>query len=200
MRTVLIASPYANLASVARALRKTGADLELTADARVIETASRIVLPGVGAFAAASRWLESTRVAAAIRSAVTRGASLLGICVGHQLLFESSDEIEPARGLALLPGRVSRFDAGLPVPQIGWNRVHHDGDPLFDGIPSGTPFYFVHSFRAAAVPDALEIARADYGESFNAAVRSGRVAGVQFHPEKSSAAGLQLLSNFLGGA
>jgi imidazole glycerol-phosphate synthase subunit HisH len=200
MRTLLIASPYANLFSVARALQEAGADLELTADARVVEAASQIVLPGVGAFAAASRWLESTRIAAAVRSAITRGASLLGICVGHQLLFESSDEIEPARGLAFVPARVSRFEVGLPVPQIGWNRVQHNGDPLFDGILSGTPFYFVHSYRAAAVPDVLEIARADYGESFNAAVRNGRVAGVQFHPEKSSTAGLQLLRNFVRGA
>jgi glutamine amidotransferase len=195
MELVLIDSPVANVANIARALRSVGAELRLTRDADVVRNARRIVLPGVGSFIAAMRWLEDMRIDAALRVAVGRGATLLGICVGHQVLFESSTEMGATRGLGLLGGDVRKLEGPLPVPQIGWNRIAFDSTPLFAGIDSGTPFYFVHSYAAAGVPS--EIARAYYGHSFTAAAHEDRVFGVQFHPEKSSSAGLQVLKNFV---
>ncbi len=195
MEVTLIDSPFSNVANIARALRASGADLRITAEPDVIGDARKLVLPGVGSFAAARRWLRNRAIDDAIRAAVSRGASLLGICVGHQLLFDVSHEMGETAGLALLRGEVRSFDGVLPVPQIGWNRVDFSVNPLFANVPSGTPFYFVNSYAVWSAPD--EIARADYGGSFTAAVQSERVFGVQFHPEKSSVAGLQLLRNFV---
>ncbi len=195
MDVTLIDSPFANVANIARALRASGADLLVTADAGAIAAAHKLVLPGVGSFAAARSWLRDRAIDDAILRAVSGGASLLGICVGHQLLFDVSFEMGRTAGLALLRGEVRPFDGLLPVPQIGWNRVDCDASPLFANVPSGTPFYFVNSYAAVGARD--EIARAEYGGSFTAAAQSGRVFGVQFHPEKSSGAGLQLLRNFV---
>ncbi len=122
MKTTLIDSPVANVANIARALRASGASLEVTRDPADITRAEKLVLPGVGSFGAAMAWLIETRIDDAIRSAVANGASLLGICVGHQLLFDLSHEMGTTRGLGLLRGEVQRFDGPLPVPQIGWNR------------------------------------------------------------------------------
>jgi glutamine amidotransferase len=194
MQVTLIDSPVANTANIARALRASGAELRVTSDASEIASAAKLVLPGVGSFVAAMQWLRETRIDAAILDAVSRGAFLLGICVGHQLLFDTSDELQSTRGLALLRGAVRRFDGALPVPQIGWNRVAARG-PLFDGIADPTPFYFVNSYAAREVDD--EIARAEYNGGFTAAVQRERVCGVQFHPEKSSTAGLRVLRNFI---
>jgi len=193
MKTTLIDSPVANVANIARALRATGAELHVTRDTKEIAKAQKLVLPGVGSFIAAMRWLTENRIDTAIHEAVNRGASLLGICVGHQLLFDVSHEMGSTPGLGLIRGEVHKFDGSLPVPQIGWNRVTARG-PLFDGVEDGV-FYFVNSYAASNVPD--EIARADYGGPFTAAVQRERVVGVQFHPEKSSAAGLRVLRNFV---
>jgi len=189
----LIDSPYANIANISRALRETGASLDVTRDAEAIAKAKKIVLPGVGSFAAAMQWLVDTRIDVALRKAVANGASLLGICVGHQLLFDSSDEMGVTRGLGMIRGDVRRFEGPLPVPQIGWNRVQARGS-LFDGVESEA-FYFVNSYAARGVES--EIASADYNGSFTAAVQRERVFGVQFHPEKSSTAGLRVLRNFV---
>jgi imidazole glycerol-phosphate synthase subunit HisH len=194
LRTTLIDSPVANTANIARALRAVGAELHVTRDAAEIAGAAKLVLPGVGSFVAARQWLRETGIDEAIGDAVARGALLLGICVGHQLLFDESDEVESTRGLGLVRGAVRRFDGALPVPQIGWNSVTTRG-PLFDGIASGTPFYFVNSYAVRDAGD--EIASADYDGRFTAAVQRERVFGVQFHPEKSSAAGLRVLRNFV---
>jgi glutamine amidotransferase len=193
MKTTLIDSPVANVANIARALRAVGAELHLTRDAGKIAKADKLVLPGVGSFVAALRWLTANKIDTAIHDAVTRGASLLGICVGHQLLFDVSHEMGTTPGLGLVRGEVHKFAGILPVPQIGWNRVAARG-ALFDGVEDGV-FYFVNSYAASSAPD--EIARADYGGPFTAAVQNGRVFGVQFHPEKSSAAGLRVLRNFI---
>ncbi len=152
------------------------------------------MLPGVGSFIAAMKWLIDTHIDEAIREAVSRNAFLLGICVGHQLLFDVSTEMGTTPGLGLLRGEVRRFDGPLPIPQIGWNRVEARGT-LFDGVASGTPFYFVNSYAARGVES--EIASADYNGSFTAAVQRERIFGVQFHPEKSSTAGLRVLRNFV---
>jgi glutamine amidotransferase len=192
-RVTLIDSPVANVANIARALRAAGAELIVTSDPRAIATAQKLVLPGVGSFAAAMHWLTANRIDAALREAVAAGAALLGICVGHQLFFDNSREMGVHRGLSLIDGEVVPFDGALPVPQIGWNRVR-GGGPLFAGVENEA-FYFVNSYAARATPH--EIARADYGGPFTAAVQRGRVFGVQFHPEKSSAAGLRVLRNFV---
>jgi imidazole glycerol-phosphate synthase subunit HisH len=197
MTTLLIDSPVANIANIRRALAAASADVTLSADPERIANAPRLVLPGVGSFAAAMRWLDGTGVADAVRSAVSRGALLLGVCVGHQVLFDDSEEDGQRRGLGILRGSVRRFSGALPVPQIGWNRVSPTVGPssLFAGIPSQTPFYFVNSYRVGESDDA--IAYAAYDGPFTAAVARDRVFGVQFHPEKSSAAGLRLLRNFV---
>jgi len=187
MRTTLVDSPVANVANIARALRACGAELQLTRESSVARAARQVVLPGVGSFGAAMAWLTATGIDAALRDAVANGASLLGICVGHQVLFERSYEHGVTRGLGILRGDVVRLDGPLPVPQIGWNRVQWS-----DRADS---YYFVNSFAVRDVPS--QIATADYGGSFTAAVQQGRVFGVQFHPEKSSAAGLAVLRNFL---
>src|SRR5258707_13314774 len=121
MNTTLIDSPVANVANIARGLREAGASLEITRDGGAIARAAKIVLRGVGSFIAAMRWLEENRIDVAIREAVDRGGALLGICVGHQLLFETSDEMGTTRGLGLVTGEVRKFEGALPVPQIGWN-------------------------------------------------------------------------------
>ena len=190
MDVTLIDSPVANVANIARALRAAGAELRVTRDPSMIAAARKLVLPGVGSFIAAMNWLVDNRIDAAIRDAVTNGASLLGICVGHQLLFDLSHEMGTTRGLGLVRGEVVKYDGVLPVPQIGWNRVASTGSVVESGV-----YYFVNSYAATATPH--EIARADYGGPFTAAVQNGRVFGVQFHPEKSSAAGLQVLRNFI---
>jgi glutamine amidotransferase len=193
---ILIDSPYANIANIARALRACGAaELEVTSDPAAIARAKRVVLPGVGSFGAAMRWLRESAIDGAIKDAVADGAALLGICVGHQMLFQQSSEMGVTQGLGLIPGEVCQLEGPLPVPQIGWNRVQFGESALFDGISPGAAFYFVHSYAAFGAID--EIARADYGAPFTAAVARGRVFGVQFHPEKSSEAGLRVLRNFV---
>ena len=193
MKTTLIDSPVANVANIARAMRTAGAELEVTSDPIAIANTQKLVLPGVGSFIAAMQWLTENGIDDAIRDAIKRGASLLGVCVGHQLLFDVSHEMGTTHGLGLVTGEVHKFGGILPVPQIGWNRVAAKG-PLFEGVDDGV-FYFVNSYAAIDAPD--EIARADYGGPFTAAVQRDRVFGVQFHPEKSSAAGLRVLRNFI---
>jgi imidazole glycerol-phosphate synthase subunit HisH len=193
MKTTLIDSPVANVANIARALRVAGADLDVTRDPAAIASARKLVLPGVGSFIAAMRWLTENKIDTAIHRAVSNGASLLGICVGHQLLFDSSSEMGTTPGLGLIRGEVRQFENVLPVPQIGWNRVAARG-PLFGGVENDV-FYFVNSYAAMNTPD--EIAHADYGGPFTAAVQRDHVFGVQFHPEKSSAAGLRVLRNYI---
>jgi len=190
MDVTLIDSPVANVANIARALRAVGADLRVSRDPSVVAKARKLVLPGVGSFVAAMSWLVDNRIDTAIAQAVQQGASLLGICVGHQLLFDLSHEMGTTRGLGLIRGEIVKYDGVLPVPQIGWNRVTSTGPIVGDGV-----YYFVNSYAATSTPH--EIARADYGGSFTAAVQNGRVFGVQFHPEKSSGAGLEVLRNFI---
>src|SRR5258708_10699809 len=173
MTVQLIDSPVANVANIARGLRTAGAELQVTREPEAIKRASKLVLPGVGSFIAAMNWLVENRIDTAVRTAVDGGASLLGICVGHQLLFDVSHEMGTTRGLGLIRGEVQQFDGPLPVPQIGWNRVSARG-PLFACVEEEV-FYFVHSYAAIGVPD--EIARADYGGPFPAAAGNGRRKG-----------------------
>jgi glutamine amidotransferase len=184
-----------NLWSARRALEALGHEVETTRDAEEVSRASLIVLPGVGAFAEAARRLEQMRIGPAIRSAAAGGARVLGICLGLQLLFESSEEGGESRGLALLPGRVARLSGGARVPHVGWNRVvaTRKGTDLF-GEGDGQNFYFVHSFVVRPASEDLVLARCLHGESFAAAVGGDGCIGFQFHPEKSGDAGLRLLA------
>lgn len=185
-----------NLRSVTNALAHLGVAHAVTDDPEVVARAEKVVLPGVGAAAACMGALRARGLADALRSC---GAPVLGICLGMQVLAELSDEGDPpVECLGILPGRVERFSEGLKVPHIGWNtvRVLHQDDPLFHRVAEDEPFYFLHGYRLRTEP-AFVLAETTYGAPYPSAVRRGRVWGVQFHPEKSGPAGLQLLRNFV---
>ena len=189
-----------NLGSAAKALRRAGAQVELTDDPERLSCAEALVLPGDGAFGAARRELAARRLDELIVDAARRGRPILGICVGMQLLLETSDEGGEQPGLGLLPGRVRRFGDGLRVPHVGWNRLEiRRPHPILDGVPSGCHVYFVHSYFCE-VSESLVIAESDYGRHFPAIVADDNILGVQFHPEKSQDVGLKLVENFVGWA
>lgn len=194
MKIVLPDLGLSNLWSVHRALEVLGHEPVATRDPAAIASAGFLVLPGVGAFAEAARRMENAGIGEAIRCAARAGSPVLGICLGMQLLFESSEEGGESRGLGLLPGRVTRLSGGERVPHVGWNQVvaTERGRSLF-GNGGGADFYFVHSFAARPVSDDLVLARCLHGESFPAAVGRGALLGFQFHPEKSGDAGVRLL-------
>lgn len=195
----VIDSGGANIASLLYALQRLGARAELTRDADRIRAASHVLLPGVGAAHDTMRRLDDSGLTALIP---TLTQPLLGICLGMQLLYDASAEAAggaaATRGLGIVPGRVERLRASpeQPVPHMGWNQAELlTDDPLFAGMASGAYFYFVHSFAAPLSADT--IAACDYGGRFTAAVRRGNFRGVQFHPERSAAAGARLLANFI---
>jgi glutamine amidotransferase len=197
MRVVLVDSGGANIGSVRYALQRLGVDAELSGDGDVIRRADRVILPGVGAAAAAMQRLRELDLVATLRA---RDKPLLGICLGMQLLYAMSEEGD-VECLGLLPGRVRRMHGspGVRIPHMGWNRLRKRGEPsLLDGIVDGAQAYFVHGY-AADVDDAT-IASCEHGESFAAVVQNGHIAGAQFHPERSGPVGLRLLANFLGSA
>jgi len=185
-----------NLGSVAKALDYLGFSNRITQDPEQVASAERLILPGVGAMEYAVRQLERLGLDQAIRSYLSTGRPFLGICLGMQLMFESSEEGN-ARGLGLLPGVVRRFPAqpGLKVPHMGWNRLENSRLPI---LPEGGSFYFVHSYYADPADPALVAARSTHGIPFAAAVQTGPILLTQFHPEKSGDAGLELLSRWAG--
>jgi len=186
-----------NLGSVTKGFRHAGAEVVLTGDPEALRAADAIVLPGDGAFAATMDEVTRRGLVPVLREAVAEGQPLLGICIGMQLLFEESEEHGRHRGLGFLPGRVRRFEDGLPVPHMGWNRLHAtQPHPLLDGHEDGAHVYFVHSYYCDA-PASVTLATSDYGREFAAVVGRGSVLGVQFHPEKSQAVGLRLVRNFV---
>ena len=186
-----------NVRSAQMALEHVGADVELTGDAARIHSADAVVLPGVGAFPKAMSELERRGLVDVVGEAAA-SKPVLGICLGMQLLFESSTEMGGGQGLGLLEGPVRELDAGgLKVPQIGWNEVAWGmQSPLVEGLPERTPMYHVHSFAPRPEDASVVLGTATYGSEFVSAVGRGNVFGVQFHPEKSSAHGLALLRNF----
>ncbi|MBI4084010.1 MAG: imidazole glycerol phosphate synthase subunit HisH [Candidatus Lambdaproteobacteria bacterium] len=186
-----------NLHNLKNALDFQGIPNRIVREPQELEEAERIMLPGVGAFRPAIERLQRAGMEPVIRRKIDQGVPFLGICIGLQLLFEMSEEGGPNRGLGLIAGRVVRFRTALKVPQIGWNQVAlQRPDPLLEGIPDGSYFYFVHSYHAALADPADALGLTDYGVMFPAIVRHGNVWGVQFHPEKSQHAGLRLLRNF----
>jgi len=188
-----------NLRSVEKALEHVGVRATIASDAATVRAADGLILPGVGAFPKAMEGVRRLGLDELIAERRAAGVPVLGICLGLQLLFDSTTELGGAEGLGLLAGGVAGLEApGLKVPHIGWSPVRWEKDsPLTDGIESETPFYFVHSF--APSPQASDLlGSAAYGARFACAAERDNVFGVQFHPEKSSAAGLRLLSNFAG--
>lgn len=186
-----------NLASVRKAFAKIGAEAKVTSSPDEIAGAEKVVLPGVGAFGKAVEHLAEQGLVEQVRKAIAEGKPFLGICLGMQLLFASSEEAPGMKGLGILPGNVRRFRGVTKVPQIGWNEVHQTRtSPLFASIPEAAYFYFVHSYYVAPQDHATVLALADYGGEYAAAVGKENVWGVQFHPEKSQAWGLALLRNF----
>ncbi len=214
MKAVVVDAGVGNLGNLERAIRHVGADCRVTADPGTIAAARCLVLPGVGAFRPPRETLRGA-MEEALREALGEGAWLLGICVGFQLLFERSEEFGTTDGLGLLPGDVRRLPGSVPLPHIGWNRLHDERPHgLFAGVPAGSYFYFVHSYAPLAEPaseetperppeapfdttDGVCLARATHGASFVAVAGRGRVLGTQFHPERSGRAGLALLGNYL---
>jgi imidazole glycerol-phosphate synthase subunit HisH len=189
-----------NRRSVEKALEHVGARVARTADRDEIVAADAIVLPGVGAFPEAMRRLHALDLVDAIRERAAAGVPLLGICLGMQLLFDSSEEHEGAAGLGLLPGTVTRLDApGLKVPHIGWNTVTFTRpSALTVGLGEAAAFYHVHTYACRPQDESDVVGRGEYGERFVSIVERDNVMGVQFHPEKSSLDGLALLRNFAG--
>lgn len=189
-----------NLRSVSKALEHLGAECRLCRTGRSLKGASRIILPGVGAFGDAMKELEARGFAAPIKYSLEKGAKLLGVCLGLQLLFDSSEEAKGTPGLGILPGKVLRFRSPkVKVPHMGWNDVRVlTRHPLLKGIRTGDYFYFVHSFYAKPKTARLALANCKYGaQVFAAIVGNERIAATQFHPEKSQDAGLRLLRNFI---
>ena len=185
-----------NLRSVANAFDAIGCKTRVTRDPDELATASAIVLPGVGAFPEAMRRLRAAGLDAVVRERAEAGVPLLGICLGMQLLFDSSTEHEGATGLGLLPGDVTALNAPK-LPHIGWNDVAFErGSALLSGLGDRAAFYHVHSFVCHPADEADVVGRGDYGEPFVSIVERANVMGAQFHPEKSSRDGLALLRNF----
>jgi glutamine amidotransferase len=184
-----------NLRSVERALMHVGAQPVITSDHAVLADAEGIVLPGVGAFAAAQRKLQHGGLGNRLIELALRGKPVLGICLGYQLLFEESTEGGRHQGLSLLPGRVVRVSGSAKVPVIGWARVRQVANSaLWQGVPDSSYFYFVHSYT----PEAGDFAIGASDHSPAAAGAGRNVFGTQFHPEKSGAEGLRIYANFAG--
>lgn len=186
-----------NLGSVTRALRRIGAEGYLSAEPETIRRSRALFLPGVGHFGESMANLRARGLEEAVKEAVASGALLLGICVGFQMLFDTSEEAPGVPGLGLLRGEVRRFPAGALTPHIGWNQVAIDkASGLVEGIRSGDYFYFLHSYYVTAGDPAVVVARTDYEVTFCSVAARDNVMGIQFHPEKSQQLGLRVLENF----
>ena len=194
--TAIVDYGVGNLMSVSNAMHYLGFETKITSDAKELELADSILLPGVGAFPDAADKLRGPGLDQVL-IAESKKKPILGICLGMQLLLERGEEVRPCEGLGFVKGSVRKINTALKLPHIGWNELHFQNDsPLFHGIDEGAYVYFVHSFCAVAEDESQVIARTDYGASVVAAVQNGNVFGTQFHPEKSGEIGLAMLKNF----
>ncbi len=198
MKLVIIDYGLGNLRSIEKAIQYIGAEVEISKEAHVIDRADALILPGVGAFRDAM--MKFSMLERVVKDAVNDGKPLLGICLGMQMLASESEEGGLHKGIDIIPGRVVRFPVSdLKVPHMGWNSITIEKNiPLVEGIDNGSFFYFVHSFHVKA-EEKYQVALCDYGYLFPAIIanEAGNVIGTQFHPEKSGAAGLRMLRNFL---
>ena len=189
-----------NLRSVEKALQYLGKETIVTRDSEQIRKADKVILPGVGAFGDAMKKLQEYHLDTLIREIADSGKPLLGICLGLQLLFERSDETPGVEGLGILKGEILRIpdQPGLKIPHMGWNSLKypHEGR-LFRGIPEDSYVYFVHSYYLKAEDESIVTATTEYSTLIHASVESGNVFACQFHPEKSSDVGIQILKNFV---
>lgn len=193
-----------NLRSVVRALDKVGFPARVTSDPATVAAADAIILPGVGAAGEAMRQLVGRGLDRALRSAVDADKPVFGVCLGLQLLFDSTEEDGGARCLGILPGTVRRLPPGLKVPHMGWNQVRQAASVptcrdhwLFEGTPDGANFYFVHSYYGDPEDSSLIVGATEYGVTFGSVLAQGNLVATQFHPEKSGDLGLRLYRNFL---
>ena len=188
-----------NLRSVEKAFAATGHEAIVSSDPNELVQARRLVLPGVGAFAACMSALRDYGLAELVVERANRGTPLLGVCVGMQMLFEESDEFGKANGLGLVRGRVRRFSQELVVPHVGWNRIHQRREhPLFADIEDNSFCYFVHSYFCEPENEDVVVGSTDYGVNYASVIAKDNICGVQFHPEKSQDVGLKMLANFAG--
>ncbi|MBF7081918.1 imidazole glycerol phosphate synthase subunit HisH [Desulfallas sp. Bu1-1] len=187
-----------NLRSVAKGFEKMGISVEVTGDPATLDKFGGVVLPGVGAFADAMRNLQQLGMVDAIYRFIKEGKPFLGICLGLQLLFESSEEWGNTAGLGIFPGRVCKLPPVLKIPHMGWNTlsIRNKNCPLFAGIHDNAAFYFVHSYYVEPAAPELVAGTTEYGIEFTSVAAKDNVFGIQFHPEKSSALGLRILQNF----
>lgn len=198
MSVAIIDYGVGNLRSVEKAFAATGCAARISSDEDFLRRAERLVLPGVGAFAACMNALRERGFDRLVRERADAGTPLLGVCVGMQLLFEESEEFGATRGLGLLAGRVRKFDGELVVPQVGWNRIHQrQPHALFEGVADGSFCYFVHSFYCEPRDEAVVAGQTEYGRQYASVVAHKNICGVQFHPEKSQDVGLRMLKNFV---
>ena len=196
-RIALVDYGAGNMVSIAHALARAGADVAVATRGSDVAAADAVVVPGVGASGPAMRRLRRYGLAAAIERAVGDGAFYLGVCLGMQLLFERSEE-DGAEGFGLLRGRVRGIPDAPRLPHVGWNRLEGlRAHALLAGIADGTPCYFVHSYAPEPVDPSIVLATTEHGGRFPSVVGSGRLLGVQFHPERSGADGIRILSNFV---
>lgn len=197
--TAIIDYDAGNIKSVEKALLYLGEEAVITRDREVIRTADRVILPGVGAFGTAMEKLRAYGLEEVIHEVVEEGTPFLGICLGLQLLFERSEESEGVRGLGILPGEILRLpeEEGIKIPHIGWNSLKFPNrGRLFQGISEDSYVYFVHSYYLKAEDERIVTASSEYGALIHASVEKDNVFACQFHPEKSSQAGLTILKNF----
>lgn len=198
--TIIIDYQMGNLRSVQKAIEKVGGQAEISSDAAKIADAKRLILPGVGAFGDAMAELNQRGLVDPIRDYCRSGRPFLGICLGMQLLLDSSTEHGQHEGLGIIPGNVMRFEnrSDRKIPHMGWNTVSHvGGHPMLSSIDDGSHFYFVHSYYVQPADPSVDMLRCDYDQTFTAAIARDNVVATQFHPEKSQSAGLRLLAGFL---
>jgi len=199
MRIAVLDYGIGNLRSAEKALQRVGGDAALTADSKAIEQADAVVLPGVGHFGRCMRALRASGLEGPAWAAVRSGKPFIGICIGMQMLYESSDEDPSTSGMGVLSGKVRLLPDGVKRPQMQWNQLNiEDDSPMFDGLDTPLWMYFVHSYAPATTEHV--VATCDYGGAIVAAVQRDNLWATQFHPEKSGGPGLRVLANFVAAA